>query len=81
MFTTGLKEIPKPVYPDPNTLPVPEPCYHQLVKMVNRDKKRNKEVSVNTVKYFSILTPKNLYKSDEVIEQKKEEEEKKDDEI
>ena len=44
---------------------------------MNRDKKRNKELLNNTLKYFSILTPKNPFKSEDIKEEKKEDDEKK----
>ena len=51
LFKTVLEIVDPPVYPDPNTLPVPEPVFHQVVM------KPNDRPSKKTIKLFNILTP------------------------
>jgi hydrocephalus-inducing protein len=36
LYRTGLNVIPAPIYPDPNTLPVADPVYQQLVYKVRK---------------------------------------------
>ena len=47
------------MYPDPNTLPVPEPMFHQVVVKPN-DRSQKK-----TIKMFNILTPVKMYKDEQ----------------
>lgn len=35
LFKTVLELVDAPIYPDPNTLPVPEPTFHQVVVKPN----------------------------------------------
>jgi hydrocephalus-inducing protein len=41
LFKTVLELVPAPVYPDPNSLPVPEPIFHQVV--VKPNERNNKK--------------------------------------
>ncbi|CAD8206755.1 unnamed protein product [Paramecium octaurelia] len=79
---TGLQVIPAPIYPNPNSLPIPDPIYHQIVMkkkdnlnqsiQTGRKKTDTKESSIHqsnatltqTLKYFNILTPKDMYVKD-----------------
>ena len=76
LVKTGLKVIASPVYPDPNTLPVPQPLFHHVVTKPSTYVNRKKiDPSGNTMKYFQILTPKdNMYAAvDEKLVKKEEE--------
>lgn len=53
-----------PIYPDPATLPVPDPIFHQIV---SRPPVRAKK---EQLEFFKIITPKILYKED-YLEHKK----------
>eukprot|EP00825_Cyclidium_porcatum_P002075 TRINITY_DN1095_c0_g1_i4.p1 TRINITY_DN1095_c0_g1~~TRINITY_DN1095_c0_g1_i4.p1 ORF type:complete len:1802 (-),score=468.45 TRINITY_DN1095_c0_g1_i4:3309-8714(-) len=51
--------VPAPVYPDPNTLPVPQPIFHQIVVKPTKANTARKVVDLNSVinQYYQILTP------------------------
>jgi len=54
----ALEIIPAPIYPDPNTQPIPEPKYDQTVyKPIERKIK-------SLIKSYKLLTPINPYKKD-----------------
>lgn len=45
--------IPAPVYPDPNTLPVSDPIFHQIVQRNTKQlNKQKSDISNNILKYF-----------------------------
>lgn len=70
LYRTSLDVIPAPVYPDPNTLPVPEPVYHQILTRPQRNiaRKRQEIAASAAIKNFVILTPiNNPFKPEPVV--------------
>ena len=59
LFKTIIEIVDAPVYPDPNTLPVPEPVFHQVVV------KPNERSTKKPIKLFNILTPQKMYKDEQ----------------
>ncbi|EGR28756.1 hypothetical protein IMG5_169530, partial [Ichthyophthirius multifiliis] len=58
---TCLELVQPPIYPDVNTLPIPEPIFHQILTKPTRNilKKKTEIEKSSTIKYFQILTPIN----------------------
>lgn len=59
MFKTLFEIVNAPIYPDPNTLPVPEAIFHQVVN------KPSDRPAKKTIKMFNILTPAKMYKDEQ----------------
>jgi hypothetical protein len=62
MNAKALENLPAPDFPDPQSLPIPEPELWQILKRLN-PKKRSKEVH-----NFELLTPKGLIVKEEIVE-------------
>lgn len=59
LVKTSTQVIPAPKYDDPNSLPVPEPIFQEIVRKPERVLRRNEMTLASTLKYFQILTPTN----------------------